>query len=66
MYYLNRRNLREIIQTAYQKNPEEESSALSFPHLVSEAGLTLNFSAAAPMNSMVRLYYYDLEKNSNV
>ncbi|ETE71004.1 Transmembrane protein, partial [Ophiophagus hannah] len=51
-----RRNLREIIQAAYQKNPEESSSALSFPHLVSEAGLTLNFSAAAPMNSMVKYF----------
>ncbi|XP_070805302.1 transmembrane protein 131-like isoform X1 [Pituophis catenifer annectens] len=51
-----RRNLREIIQAAYQKNPEEESSALSFPHLVSETGLSLNFSAAAPMNSMVKYF----------
>ncbi|XP_026553952.1 transmembrane protein 131-like isoform X5 [Pseudonaja textilis] len=51
-----RRNLREIIQAAYQKNPEESSPALSFPHLVSEAGLTLNFSAAAPMNSMVKYF----------
>ncbi|KAL7982022.1 hypothetical protein Chor_001079, partial [Crotalus horridus] len=51
-----RRNLREIIQAAYQKNPEEESSALSFPHLVSEVGLTLNFSAAAPKNSMVKYF----------
>ncbi|XP_070613937.1 transmembrane protein 131-like isoform X3 [Erythrolamprus reginae] len=50
-----RRNLGEIIQASYQKNPEE-SSALSFPHLVSEAGLTLNFSAAAPMNSMVKYF----------
>uniref|UniRef100_A0A8C6VMT7 Transmembrane 131 like n=1 Tax=Naja naja TaxID=35670 RepID=A0A8C6VMT7_NAJNA len=51
-----RRNLREIIQAAHQKNPEESSSALSFPHLVSETGLTLNFSAAAPMNSMVKYF----------
>ncbi|KAM3832041.1 transmembrane protein 131-like isoform 4-T4 [Vipera latastei] len=51
-----RRNLREIIQAAYPKNPEEESSALSFPHLVSEVGLTLNFNAAAPKNSMVKYF----------
>ncbi|KAK9398806.1 putative transmembrane protein-like [Crotalus adamanteus] len=51
-----RRNLKEIIQAAYEKNPEEESSVLSFPHLVSEVGLTLNFSAAAPKNSMVKYF----------
>ncbi|XP_044286563.1 transmembrane protein 131-like isoform X4 [Varanus komodoensis] len=51
-----RRNLGEIIQVAHPKNPEEESFALSFPHLVTELGLTLNFSAAAPTNSMVKYF----------
>ncbi|KAH0616044.1 hypothetical protein JD844_026835 [Phrynosoma platyrhinos] len=49
-----RRNLGEVIQAADQKNPGEETFGLSFPRLVTELGLTLNFSAAAPMNSMVR------------
>ncbi|XP_020637024.3 transmembrane protein 131-like isoform X1 [Pogona vitticeps] len=58
-----RRNLGEIIQTSHQKNPEEESLALSFPHLVTEFGLTLNFSAAAPLNSMVK--YFTLKNPSS-
>ncbi|XP_042324327.1 transmembrane protein 131-like isoform X5 [Sceloporus undulatus] len=51
-----RRNLGEVIQAADQKNLGEESFGLSFPHLVTELGLTLNFSAAAPMNSMVKYF----------
>ncbi|XP_062992321.1 transmembrane protein 131-like isoform X4 [Elgaria multicarinata webbii] len=58
-----RRNLGEIIQAAHQKNPEDESFALSFPHLVTELGLTLNFSAAAPTNSMVK--YFTLRNPSS-
>ncbi|XP_060634803.2 transmembrane protein 131-like isoform X2 [Anolis sagrei] len=51
-----RKNLGEVMQAADKKNPGEESFGLSFPHLVTEFGLTLNFSAAAPMNSMVKYF----------
>ncbi|XP_061440550.1 transmembrane protein 131-like isoform X8 [Rhineura floridana] len=57
-----RRNLGEIIQASHQKDLKE-SFALSLPHLVSELGLTLNFSAAAPMNSMVK--YFTLRNPSS-
>nr|XP_056711693.1 transmembrane protein 131-like [Euleptes europaea] len=51
-----RRNFGEVIHVAHPKSPEEELFAFSLPHLVTELDHTLNFSAAAPMNSMVKYF----------
>ncbi|XP_033017107.1 transmembrane protein 131-like isoform X2 [Lacerta agilis] len=58
-----RRNIGELVQASHQKDHKEESFALPLPHLVTELGLTLNFSAAAPMNSMVK--YFTLRNPSS-
>ncbi|XP_066488686.1 transmembrane protein 131-like isoform X3 [Tiliqua scincoides] len=58
-----RRSFGEIIQVSHLKNLEEESFAFPLPHLVTELGLTLNFSAAAPLNSMVK--YFTLRNPSS-
>ncbi|XP_077156175.1 transmembrane protein 131-like isoform X3 [Paroedura picta] len=58
-----RRNFGEVIHVIHPKSPEEESFAFSLPHLVTEINHTLNFSAAAPMNSMVK--YFTLRNPSS-
>ncbi|XP_053110928.1 transmembrane protein 131-like isoform X2 [Hemicordylus capensis] len=58
-----RKKFGEMIQVFNEKIPEEESFAFSLPHLVTELGLTLNFNAAAPMNSMVK--YFTLRNPSS-
>ncbi|XP_048365082.1 transmembrane protein 131-like isoform X2 [Sphaerodactylus townsendi] len=58
-----RRKFGEFIRIAHPKSPEEESFAFSLPHLVTEFDHTLNFSAAAPMNSMVK--YFTLRNPSS-
>uniref|UniRef100_A0A8D0HE92 Transmembrane 131 like n=1 Tax=Sphenodon punctatus TaxID=8508 RepID=A0A8D0HE92_SPHPU len=39
-----------------QKKPQEESFAFFLPRLITESGLTLNFSATAPKQSMVKCF----------
>ncbi|KAM9143744.1 transmembrane protein 131-like isoform 4-T4 [Pangshura tecta] len=52
-----RRSFLGMTRIAHQKKPEEEESfALFLPRLITEPGLTLNFSATALKNSMVKYF----------
>ncbi|XP_050802174.1 transmembrane protein 131-like isoform X5 [Gopherus flavomarginatus] len=52
-----RRNFLGMTRIAHQKKPEEEESfAFFLPRLITEPGLTLNFSATALKNSMVKYF----------
>ncbi|KAM7168622.1 transmembrane protein 131-like isoform 2-T2 [Macrochelys suwanniensis] len=51
-----RRNFMGMTRIAHQKKPEEESFAFFLPRLITEPGLTLNFSATALKNSMVKYF----------
>ncbi|XP_039396253.1 transmembrane protein 131-like isoform X4 [Mauremys reevesii] len=52
-----RRNFLGMTRIAHQKKPEdEESFAFFLPRLITEPGLTLNFSATALKNSMVKYF----------
>ncbi|XP_067407970.1 transmembrane protein 131-like isoform X2 [Emydura macquarii macquarii] len=52
----SRRNLLRMTHISHQKKPEEESFAFFLPRLITEPGLTLNFSATALKNSMVKYF----------
>ncbi|XP_059577932.1 transmembrane protein 131-like isoform X5 [Alligator mississippiensis] len=51
-----RRNFWGMTHFAHQKKPEEESFSFFLPRLMAEPGLTLNFSATALKNSMVKYF----------
>uniref|UniRef100_A0A8C3SPG8 Transmembrane protein 131-like n=1 Tax=Chelydra serpentina TaxID=8475 RepID=A0A8C3SPG8_CHESE len=51
-----RRNFMGMTRIAHQKKPEEESFAFFLPRLITQPGLTLNFSATALKNSMVKYF----------
>ncbi|XP_075786198.1 transmembrane protein 131-like isoform X5 [Pelodiscus sinensis] len=51
-----RRNFLGMTRIARPKKPEEESFAFFLPRLITEPGLTLNFSATALKNSMVKYF----------
>ncbi|XP_034626923.1 transmembrane protein 131-like isoform X5 [Trachemys scripta elegans] len=52
-----RRNFLGMTRIAHHKKPEEEESfAFFLPRLITEPGLTLNFSATALKNSMVKYF----------
>uniref|UniRef100_A0A8C3SNX6 Transmembrane protein 131-like n=1 Tax=Chelydra serpentina TaxID=8475 RepID=A0A8C3SNX6_CHESE len=55
-HQLNRRNFMGMTRIAHQKKPEEESFAFFLPRLITQPGLTLNFSATALKNSMVKYF----------
>lgn len=62
-HQLNRRNFLGMSRIAHQKKPEEESFAFFLPRLITEPGLTLNFSATALKNSMVMITIFKLYLN---